>query len=664
MDWSLKNKLLFGVPLLFIVVMLVVMTAVSIVVARQNQKAANTILRNASNLIRNAIAERQKELSFDARHMSAMGDIGENIKYVTESRSYFEYSTLRPVYMKIASVIYSTSITSDIWKANIYNLNGDLMAFTIIGPSESILGCVHDRNTVEIAFLNPDEDLVHEPWIRPKGLPPGIEYCLGRVVRERESVHFEIIDNSLCLVTNVPIMGRDYDPATGKMEAKQVGMVEAVRKLDAAFVRKMSEISGTEINIFALGAMISGTFPAYETFDLSRFSDIEGGPTLGGQQLTFDDVDLTGGSYFRSVLPIYHDSKCIAAVVALYSKAIARANTAQIVGLLSLVYLVGFILIVPITIVMMVRGIINPIGRIGSMMREIAHNKDFTKMIDMESQDEIGELASSFNEMTEDLRKTTTSIDNLNREIAERKKAEEEREKLLRKVEEANQNKTQFVSNVSHELRTPMASIKGFISTIRGDPNIDPALREDFLKIIEDEADRLNRIIEDLLDLSRIESGRIKLKKENIKLTDIIKKNVGTIREQAAQKHLALKTELPEEFPCVFADSDKMSQIIINLLSNAIKYTKEGEIVISADEDDGHVRVEVSDTGIGIAPEDLPKVFEKFQRIEKPGIEAKGTGLGLSIVKALVELHDGKVFVESEPGRGSTFGFELPVIKE
>jgi signal transduction histidine kinase len=328
-----------------------------------------------------------------------------------------------------------------------------------------------------------------------------------------------------------------------------------------------------------------------------------------------------------------------------------------------LIYTGATIIAVMVLIYIMKVLFISPLKLIGNAVKRVAGG-DLQTRITIQTKDEIGELAGAFNQMTQDLQRTTTSIDNLNWEIAERKKAEEEREKLLHEVEKANQNKTQFVSNVSHELRTPMASIKGFISTIRSDPNINPAVREDFMKIIEDEADRLNRIIEDLLDLSRIESGRIKLKKEKIKLTDIIKKSVGTIREQAAQKHLALKTELPEELPYVFADSDKMSQIIINLLSNAIKYTKEGEVMISARQDDGHVRVEVSDTGIGIVKEDLPKVFEKFQRFETPGIEAKGTGLGLSIVKAIVELHDGKVFVESEPGRGSTFGFELPVIKE
>jgi PAS domain S-box-containing protein len=257
-----------------------------------------------------------------------------------------------------------------------------------------------------------------------------------------------------------------------------------------------------------------------------------------------------------------------------------------------------------------------------------------------------------------------TEYQSIGIDITERKLAEEALRGYAEAIQDTNRKKTEFVSDVSHELRTPLASIKGFAATVRSDEDMDPATRQEFLRIVEEETDRLTRIINDLLDLSRIESGRIKLKQENIKLGDLIRKNVLTIRDQAKKKNLELKMRVPEKFPSVFADSDKISQVILNLLGNAIKYTKQGEVSISAREDNGHVLVEVSDTGIGIAKKDLPKIFEKFQRIEKAEAGTKGTGLGLSIVKALVELQGGNVFVESEPGKGSKFGFRLPAIKE
>ena len=317
---------------------------------------------------------------------------------------------------------------------------------------------------------------------------------------------------------------------------------------------------------------------------------------------------------------------------------------------------------VAVALYFIIMRFIKPINDLSVGAAEIGKG-NLIHRIKMQSNDELGELAVSFNKMADGLQKTTTSIVDLNKEIAERKRAEEALKEYAKKAEDANQNKTQFVSDVSHELRTPLASIKGYTATIRTDKTMEPETREEFLKIVEEETDRLSRIIDGLLDLSRIESGRINLKKEDIKLTDLIKKNVETVRKQADKKQLALKMDLPEDIPFVLADSDKISQVIINLLSNAIKYTKEGEVMISAKRENGGVLVSVSDTGIGIDKKDLPMLFNKFARIEKSEGMTAGTGLGLSIVKALVELHGGKVFVESEPGRGSRFGFRLPAVK-
>ena len=433
---SLKNKILISVPAIFIAVMFVVIVVVSVILSKQNRQAANTLLGNAFNIARYTLSEKQEKLLFDSRQMSSLEDMGGNIKYATESKPYFTYDVMRPTYINIASVMYGTSTAGNIWKASIYNLSGDLIAFTTIGENESILGCIHNRQTIEIAHLKPNEDLTRESWAKQDNLPVGTEYSFGRAILDRETAHFEIIDDSLCLVAYVPVMGKVYNSATEKMEPKQVGMVVTAQKLDPDFVRKMSELTGTKTNIFACGAMVCngpccGTYADYKTFDLSGFADASIGWNLSGQPVTFSDVDIAGCSYFQGVLPIYSGSKCVAAIVSLYSKETAKANTMQIIKLLSLVYVVGILSIVPITILVVVRGIINPIKKIAFLMRETARKKDFTEMLNVESQDEIGDLASSFNEMTENLRKTTTSIDNLNREITERKKAQEELTQLL-----------------------------------------------------------------------------------------------------------------------------------------------------------------------------------------------------------------------------------------
>jgi two-component system phosphate regulon sensor histidine kinase PhoR len=246
-------------------------------------------------------------------------------------------------------------------------------------------------------------------------------------------------------------------------------------------------------------------------------------------------------------------------------------------------------------------------------------------------------------------------------DITELKKAEAAREELLHKLEEANKRKTEFVSDVSHELRTPLASIKGFISTIRSDKEMDEKDRGDFMKIVEDETDRLTRIIEELLDLSRIEAGRLKLNPKPFQLMDLIYKNIESIQVQARAKDVVIEQRIPRGLPPVYADRDKTAQIIINLLGNAVKYNKKGgKVTISAFEDDGHVKVEVEDTGVGISEKDLPHMFEKFYRAEKTSSEAPGTGLGLALSKSLVEVQGGKMNIESIADKGSKFSFTLP----
>jgi signal transduction histidine kinase/HAMP domain-containing protein len=306
------------------------------------------------------------------------------------------------------------------------------MAFTIIEENGNTLGYVHNKDNIEIASSKLNEELTRQSWHRQNSLPAGIEGRFSEAIPDREEVHFELIGDSLCLVAYVPIMGMDYNSVTEEMEAKRIGTIITTQKLDAAFVEKMSELSGIDINIFAADyGLTAGTYGDYKKFDISRFEDAEHGCILATHTVMFNSVDLADGSYFQGVLPIYHNSKCIAAIVSLYSKDIARANTVQIIKLLSLVYLVGILLIVPITILVVVRGIINPIARIASMMREIAHKKDFTKVLNIERKDEIGDLVSSFNEMTANLRQSTTSIDNLNKEVSERKQAQEELSQLL-----------------------------------------------------------------------------------------------------------------------------------------------------------------------------------------------------------------------------------------
>ncbi|MBD2871558.1 two-component system histidine kinase PnpS [Paenibacillus arenilitoris] len=225
--------------------------------------------------------------------------------------------------------------------------------------------------------------------------------------------------------------------------------------------------------------------------------------------------------------------------------------------------------------------------------------------------------------------------------------------------------RSEFVANVSHELKTPITAVKGFAETLLGGAVNDPETAKSFLQIIYDESDRLNRLIGDILELSKIESRRVPLVFSPVEVDSFIEKSVKLVESEAARKHIALAVDM-EPGLYVEADEDRLRQIVMNLLSNGINYTPEGGRVSLRVEGigDDHIRISISDTGIGIPKKDLPRIFERFYRVDKARSRSSGgTGLGLSIVKHLVELHKGTISVTSEVGVGSTFVIELPVLQ-
>ncbi|HMB95589.1 MAG TPA: ATP-binding protein [Tepidisphaeraceae bacterium] len=233
----------------------------------------------------------------------------------------------------------------------------------------------------------------------------------------------------------------------------------------------------------------------------------------------------------------------------------------------------------------------------------------------------------------------------------------------MTKEKEVAEMKNDFVSNVSHELRTPLASIKAYVEMLIDGEADDEKTKREFYDVIQNEANRLGRLIDNILNISRIESGLVKINKQPQSLTVILKEAIEVISPQAKTKQITIDEQLTPIFYQTPADKDMLYQAVLNLLSNAVKYTPEGgQITIRTvvDETKRKVMTRIGDTGVGIPPKDLPFVFDKFYRAEANNRMAKGTGLGLSLVKHIIEsVHRGRIFVESQVGKGSTFGFEL-----
>ena len=279
------------------------------------------------------------------------------------------------------------------------------------------------------------------------------------------------------------------------------------------------------------------------------------------------------------------------------------------------------------------------------------------------------ELKRHRDQLEEEVTERTAELSQTNRDL---KQAMMEVEKRKEELEEANEKlkildetKTNFLSTVSHELRTPLTSIKAFSEILLDNQGEDLETQMRFLNIVNEESERLTRMINDLLDIAKIESGRQVWRINYYGIRGLIEESATAVSSLSEKKHIIIEKKIPEGLPEIYGDHDKLVQVITNLLSNALKFTDdEGVIAVSAQVIEDQIRVSVKDNGVGIPEDQIDKVFEKFHQVDSSDTrKKKGTGLGLAICKEIVEQHKGKIWVESQLGKGSTFYFTVPCRK-
>jgi signal transduction histidine kinase len=232
-----------------------------------------------------------------------------------------------------------------------------------------------------------------------------------------------------------------------------------------------------------------------------------------------------------------------------------------------------------------------------------------------------------------------------------------------RQLEVASQHKSQFLANMSHELRTPLNAILGYseliLDNVYGET---PEKMREVLDRIQKNGKHLLGLINDVLDLSKIEAGQLALALADYSLGDVVSSVFSAVEPLATEKRLAFKIEMPQNLPAGHGDERRITQVLLNLVGNAIKFTDRGEVAIKASATNSSFTIAVRDTGPGIDVSDQTKIFEEFKQIESPAMKRKGgTGLGLSISRRIIEMHGGRLWVESDLGHGSTFSFSLPV---
>ena len=324
--------------------------------------------------------------------------------------------------------------------------------------------------------------------------------------------------------------------------------------------------------------------------------------------------------------------------------------------------LVAFLLLAIATSVLLARRLVRPIESIQAAAARIGSGS-LNQRIEVPSNDELGALADEFNRMAAQLEE---SYGGLEQKVEERTRelatALTELDEKSRELEAASRHKSEFLANMSHELRTPLNAIIGFSQVLNerlfGEVNEKQA---EYLEDILTSANHLLALINDILDLSKVEAGQVELTVAPFSLRDALERGVVMVRERASNDSVEVALSETPGIDLVSGDERRIRQVIFNLLSNAVKFTPAGGSVdVRATQVNGEVRVSVADTGPGIAPEDHERIFEEFQQTEAGVGQREGTGLGLALSKRLVELHGGRIWVDSALGEGSTFVFTLP----
>ncbi|MHB8910224.1 MAG: sensor histidine kinase [Syntrophales bacterium] len=234
----------------------------------------------------------------------------------------------------------------------------------------------------------------------------------------------------------------------------------------------------------------------------------------------------------------------------------------------------------------------------------------------------------------------------------------------LKKLERV---RTDFVANVTHEIRTPLTAIIGFVETLLQGAVDDPQTARKFLETVRENAQRLNRLVDDLLTLSGFELGEMALHPEGLSLADVLEQVLTVVTAQVSRKNIRIVREIPAESPRIMADRDRLAQILLNIVDNAVKFTPDGGTVTvtASSEEEGYLTVRVADTGVGIPKGEIPRLGERFYRADRTrSRELGGTGLGLSIVKHLMNAHGGRMAIDSTPGRGTTVSLSFPIFPE
>ena len=503
------------------------------------------------------------------------------------------------------------------------------------------------------------------------------------VARLRTSVHFKLLAGFLLVALLVAVMGAVSLEIISRMSTQSEAMhhaharVTSARQAQHALAMQMSYTAMALIlrdeatigsilrennRLNTMLAQIEDGAPAEEREVIQRIRGAQGevmATVADVANLVRDGkVDQAMELQLKSGYPLFQQVEgLVEQVVRIEETNMAREREATALANRHAFYLMGGFVIASLLLALLLGFItswsfILPVREAQGFLGRVAKG-DFSTTVTVDNRDEFGALAARMNNMSSELHRLYEG----------QRAAARQLETLNTQLGRASQAKSEFLANMSHELRTPMNAILGFTEMILDDiyGEVPPEIR-DPIQDVRTCGQLLLRLINDVLDLSKIEAGRMELSLTDYSVEEVVETARTSLRSLAAEKGLEFTAEVQPDVPVAYGDGKRITQYLTNLVGNALKFTKQGRVAIRVLLDGDRVVYSVTDTGIGIPADQLDNIFGEFRQVDASiSREFGGTGLGLSITKTFVELHGGRIWVESEPGRGSTFHFAIPL---
>jgi len=467
--FKLKSKLILISLIMSIFVMVSSTVVVSIMVRRQSEQASNDQIRKALNIVQNDLSERKEKILTDTRQMATTGDLGSSIKFLREYKSNNSTTITKSTYEKISSNIYQIGMTGGIWKTYVYDIDGDLISFSIQKDGKSFLmghTCSGTETSFEYAVLKNGEKLKAESWQKTTQSPDeSIKLKFKNPIQNDEKLIFQEVDNNLCLVAYVPAIGTDYEEGTGNPIKRQFGFVATFLKIDKVFAAKMAGLTDMKINIFLKDALIIGDIKEYSRLESGIIKKDGAREDLLKQEMALNTIDIEGESYFQGILPINSESGRVGAITTLLSKNIVSANTWQMIKLLTLVFIGCLLLIIP-SAIFFSNSLTKPINRIIDNLSDTARQVYHASVQVSSSSHQLAEGASKQASSLEETSASLEEMSSMTKQNAENaQQANNYTNEGVDNLENANQTMKALIESMA-DISTASNNVAKIIKTI------------------------------------------------------------------------------------------------------------------------------------------------------------------------------------------------------